>query len=685
MDLQMRGSIALARCQSINLFPGDGAFRLPQHRCFLSGRFSISGKGSHLSLSGSKGDFTPTTPSNVESRWRKNCPRGPVASFASFGEKASRACEVDTGGGLTKYSDFVVVGSGIAGLRYALAVAEHGTVNVVTKSEPHESNTQYAQGGVSAVLDPLDSVESHIRDTIVAGAFLCDEETVEVVCREGPERVRELMEIGVLFDHSEDGQLHLAREGGHSHHRIVHAADMTGREIERALLAAVRRNPNIKVFEHHCAVDLLTLQDGATVTCYGVDALDIRCNQVVRFLGGVTMLASGGSGHIYPSTTNPLVSTGDGVALANRAHAVVSNMEFVQFHPTALADEGLPIRPPPRENAFLITEAVRGDGGLLYNQAKERFMHEYDPREELAPRDVVARSIDDQLKKRNEKFVYLDISHKPAKEILAHFPNIAAECMKYGLDITKDPIPVVPAAHYMCGGIQTGLLGETSIMGLYAAGEVTCTGLHGANRLASNSLLEALVFAQRAVEPSVGYVRYMAGMQFNVDEASQWPRLSPCEPDDADMAKIVEFTSVQRKKLQQIMWEYVGIVRSTDRLKIAQTKLTELQVEWEDYLYTHGWNPSMVGLELCEMRNLITVANLVVSSAMVRQESRGLHFTVDFPELVESERQATMLFPSTPMTTNWSSQQVHSMSKKPMPLSVTDPLLPLYPQKKIDR
>lgn len=341
---------------------------------------------------------------------------------------------------------------------------------------------------------------------------------------------------------------------------------------------------------------------------------------------------------------------------------------FVQFHPTALADEGLKIQPPGRENAFLITEAVRGDGGRLYNQDMERFMSQYDEREELAPRDVVARSIDDQLKKRNEKYVYLDISHKPAHEILHHFPNIAAECMKYGLDITKEPIPVVPAAHYMCGGVQTGLKGETSIMGLYAAGEVTCTGLHGANRLASNSLLEALVFAQRAVEPSIGFVRYMAGMQFNIDEASEWPRLVAANLEQSQSEAIISFTKAQRKRLQQIMWEYVGIVRSTERLEIAQAALSGLQKEWEEFLFNHGWNRSMVGLEVCEMRNLITVANLVVSSALVRQESRGLHYTVDFPELVESERLPTILFPSTPMASTWSTQQVHTVYKEPFSL-----------------
>lgn len=403
--------------------------------------------------------------------------------------------------------DFVVVGSGIAGLRFALDVAKTGRVAVVTKAERQEGSTNYAQGGVSAVLDPKDSVENHIRDTIVAGAYLNDEEVVEVVCREGPERVKELMEMGASFDRGEDGRLQLAREGGHSHHRIVHAADVTGREIQRALLVAAQRDPNITLFEHHFVVDLLTTQgeDGAQ-ECYGVDALDVRSGQVLRFLAGATLLASGGAGHVYPNTTNPPVATGDGIALAQRAHAVISNMEFVQFHPTALADAGLPTPPsPPRLNAFLITEAVRGAGGVLYNQAGQRFMPEYDARGELAPRDVVARSIDDQLKRRGEQYVLLDISHKPREEILSHFPNIAEECLRCGIDITKEPIPVVPAAHYMCGGVQTGLHGETSVKGLWAAGEVACTGLHGANRLASNSLLEALVFAQRAVGPATAY------------------------------------------------------------------------------------------------------------------------------------------------------------------------------------
>ncbi|CAL5368157.1 unnamed protein product [Camellia sinensis] len=358
--------------------------------------------------------------------------------------------------GSTKYFDFSVIGSGVAGLRYALEVAKHGTVAVITKAEPHESNTNYAQGGVSAVLCPSDSVENHMQDTIVAGAYLCDEETVRVVCTEGPDRIRELIAMGASFDHGEDGNLHLAREGGHSHHRIVHAADMTGREIERALLEAVVDDPNIFMFQHHFAIDLLTSEDGSDTFCHGVDTLNSETQEyrTVYFKGDFACIRWGWT---YLSNNYKSSATGDGMAMAHLAQAVISNMEFVQFHPTALADEGLPITPTKtRENAFLITEAVRGDGGLLYNLGMERFMPLYDERAELAPRDVVARSIDDQLKKCNEKCVLLDISHKPREKVLSHFPNIASECLKYGLDITRQPIPVVPAAHYMCGGVRVG-------------------------------------------------------------------------------------------------------------------------------------------------------------------------------------------------------------------------------------
>lgn len=560
--------------------------------------------------------------------------------------------------GSTKYFDFAIIGSGVAGLRYALEVAKHGTVAVITKAEPHESNTNYAQGGVSAVLCPSDSVESHMQDTIVAGAYLCDEETVKVVCTEGPDRIRELIAMGASFDHGEDGNLHLAREGGHSHHRIVHAADMTGREIERALLEAVVNDPNIVMFKHHFAIDLLTSQDGSDTVCHGVDALNTETQEVVRFISKVTLLASGGAGHIYPSTTNPPVATGDGMAMAHRAQAVISNMEFVQFHPTALADEGLPIKPKKtRENAFLITEAVRGDGGILYNLSMERFMPLYDERAELAPRDVVARSIDDQLKKRNEKYVLLDISHKPREKILSHFPNIATECLQLGLDITRQPIPVVPAAHYMCGGVRAGLQGETNVRGLYVAGEVACTGLHGANRLASNSLLEALVFARRAVQPSIDH---MKSSSLDLSASNLWTRpLVPKSLGSDVMHKILRTTKEVRKELQSVMWTYVGIVRSTTRLQAAEQKIGELEAKWETYLFELGWQQTMVALEACEMRNLFCCAKLVVSSALARHESRGLHYTTDFPDLVESKRLPTVIFPTSHMMSTWSSRQLH--------------------------
>ncbi|KAG2710375.1 hypothetical protein I3760_04G024300 [Carya illinoinensis] len=571
--------------------------------------------------------------------------------------------------GSTKYFDFAVIGSGVAGLRYSLEVAKHGTVAVITKAEPHESNTNYAQGGVSAVLCPSDSVESHMHDTIVAGAYLCDEETVRVVCTEGPDRIRELIAMGASFDHGEDGNLHLAREGGHSHHRIVHAADMTGREIERALLEAVVNDPNISVFEHHLAVDLLTCQDGSDTVCLGFDTLNTETLEVIRIISKVTLLASGGAGHMYPTTTNPpvnvfalsvynIVATGDGMAMAHRAQAVISNMEFVQFHPTALADEGLPIKPAKsRENAFLITEAVRGDGGILYNLGMERFMPLYDERAELAPRDVVARSIDDQLKKRNEKYVLLDISHKPREKILSHFPNIAAECLQHGLDITRQPIPVVPAAHYMCGGVRAGLQGETNVRGLYVAGEVACTGLHGANRLASNSLLEALVFARRAVQPSIDH---MKSSKHDPSASNWWARpVVPLALGSDAMNRVEIMTREVRKELQSIMWDYVGIVRSTTRLEFAEQKIGELEGKWEDYLFQHGWEPTMVGLEACEMRNLFCCAKLVVSSALARHESRGLHYTIDFPHLEESKRLPTIIFPCSSVQSTWSSRQLY--------------------------
>ncbi|KAL0450661.1 UNVERIFIED_CONTAM: L-aspartate oxidase, chloroplastic [Sesamum latifolium] len=465
--------------------------------------------------------------------------------------------------GYSKYFDFAVIGSGIAGLRYALEVAKHGTVAVITKAEPHESNTNYAQGGVSAVLCPSDSVENHVQDTIIAGAYLCDEETV--------------------------------REGGHSHRRIVHAADMTGREIERALLEAVRKDPNIFVFEHHFAIDLLTSQDGSDTVCHGVDTLNTETQEVVRFISKVTLLASGGAGHIYPSTTNPPVATGDGMAMAHRAQALISNMESCEGR---------------RRHTLQLRH---GEIHALLRQEAE-----------LAPRDVVARSIDDQLKKRNEKYVLLDISHKPKENILSHFPNIAAECLKYGLDITRQPIPVVPAAHYMCGGVRAGLQGETNVRALYVAGEVACTGLHGANRLASNSLLEALVFARRAVQPSIDHMR-SSRIDQGASRSWSWPKM-PKSLGDNVLNRIVRREGSEERAAV----DNVG-----------------------------GWEATMVGIEACEMRNLFCCSKLVVSSALARHESRGLHYTVDFPHVEESMRLPTVIFPCSPVNSTWSSRQLH--------------------------
>jgi L-aspartate oxidase len=523
--------------------------------------------------------------------------------------------------------DFIVIGSGVAGLSYALHVADHGTVAIITKKESVESNTNYAQGGIAAVMDGTDSAESHIEDTLIAGAGLCDPDAVEIVVREGPERVRELMEMGAEFTR-QNGRLHLGREGGHSANRIVHAADTTGREIERALLHRVRTHPNIQVFEYHFAVELITEHHlGQHVTrlrpdihCYGVYVLDERADQVMVFLAKVVMLASGGSGQVYLHTTNPSVATGDGVAMAYRAKARVANMEFVQFHPTSLYH--------PDAGSFLISEAVRGEGGLLYNQAGHRFMPEYDHRAELAPRDIVARAIDDQLKQRGDDYVLLDISHKPADEVRSHFPNIHETCLKYGIDITQQPIPVVPAAHYQCGGVLVDRYSRTSMAGLFASGEVSYTGLHGANRLASNSLLEALVYSQRAVGPSLEYARSVSWRE----DVPEW--------DDSGTESPSEWVLIShnRSELRRVMWDYVGIVRSMLRLDRAFRRTHLLHDETEDF-----FRRTRVSTELGELRNMIVVAYLIIYSARARHESRGLHYMLDFPEPKESERRMTLV------------------------------------------
>ena len=518
--------------------------------------------------------------------------------------------------------DFLVIGSGVAGLSFALKAAEYGTVAVVTKKNSAESNTNYAQGGIAAVMDPADDVESHVQDTLIAGAGLCDEEVVRVVATEGPERVRELIAFGAAFDTNADGTLHLGREGGHSARRIVHTADMTGREIEATLLGAVRDHPRIHVLEHHFAVNLLTEHHlGVAVTapapeelhCFGAYVLDTRSGQMETYLARATLLAAGGAGQVYLHTTNPAVATGDGIAMAYRARAVIANMEFIQFHPTSLYMPGADFD----GRAFLITEAVRGDGGILRNLGGERFMPDYDERAELAPRDVVARAIDDQMKRRGERHVWLDISHLPKDDVLRHFPNIAETLLRFGIDMTKGPIPVVPAAHYTCGGVVVDLQARTSIAGLFACGEVTCSGLHGANRLASNSLLEALVYAHRALEPAVEYAK-----------KHDWNTAVP-EWDESNTEHTDEWVLVShnRDELRQVMSDYVGIVRSTLRLERAARRIDLLYRETEEFYQRTKLTP-----ELCELRNLVAVAHLIVECARRRRESRGLHAMLDYPE-----------------------------------------------------
>jgi len=523
--------------------------------------------------------------------------------------------------------DFLVIGSGVAGLSFALRVAEQGSVAVVTKKSSAESNTNYAQGGIAAVMDAADSPESHIADTLDAGAGLCDPHVVDVVVREGPDRIRDLIALGAQFTR-QNGRLHLGREGGHSAHRIVHAADTTGREIEHALLDRVRQHPNIKLFEYHFAVDLITEHHlGQHVSrirpdihCFGAYVLNEESGAVDTFLAKVTLLATGGSGRVYLHTTNPSIATGDGVAMAYRAKARVANMEFVQFHPTSLHH--------PDANSFLISEAVRGAGGKLFNQGGERFMSRYDRREELAPRDIVARAIDEQLKQRGEEYVLLDISHRPATEIIEQFPFIYETCLGFGIDITSQPIPVVPAAHYQCGGVLTDLYARTSIQQLYACGEVACTGLHGANRLASNSLLEALVFGHRAVEPAIADA---AAGSWNQD-VPPW--------DDAGTERPQEWILVSHNEveLRRLMSDLVGIVRSSLRLSRAFRRTHLLHEETEDF-----YRRSRVSTGLCELRNMIAVAYLIIRSARMRHESRGLHYMLDYPETVDRERRPTLV------------------------------------------
>jgi L-aspartate oxidase len=518
---------------------------------------------------------------------------------------------------ITRHFDYVVLGSGIAGLTLALKVARRGTVAIVTKKNRADSNTNWAQGGIAAVTSREDSFELHVRDTLEAGAGLCREPVVRSIVEEAPERIAELIELGAQFTEREipggggRRELDLTKEGGHSKRRILHAQDATGREIERALLRAVADNGSITVFENHFAVDLITTRKlgiSGPDRCIGVYVLNEAEGRVDVFASPAVVLATGGCGMVYLHTTNPEIATGDGVAMAYRAGVPVRNMEFIQFHPTCLFH--------PKAKSFLISEAVRGEGGLLRGADGERFMDRYDPRGELAPRDIVARAIDSEMKRTGAECVFLDITHRPAGFVADHFPTIHSRCLEYGIDMTAEWIPVVPAAHYQCGGVEAALDGATPLAGLLAVGEVSCTGLHGANRLASNSLLEALVCAHRAAE------RLLAE-----PVPEPLPVIPGWQTGNATNADEMVVVSHNWGEIRRLMWDYVGIVRTTKRLRRAEKRLGNLQDEIREYY----WN-FIVTADLLELRNLATVAEIIVASALGRPESRGLHFTLDFPD-----------------------------------------------------
>ncbi|MDB5001203.1 MAG: L-aspartate oxidase [Mucilaginibacter sp.] len=520
---------------------------------------------------------------------------------------------------MTKTVDFLVVGSGIAGLSFALKAAKHGKVLIVTKANEDESNTKYAQGGVAVVVDKIeDSFEKHINDTLIAGDGLCDKEVVEAVVKEGPDRISEIIDYGTNFDKTHEGIYDLAKEGGHSEFRVLHYKDITGFEIERSLLEEIHREPNIEILTHYFAVDLITQhhlgefvsKSTTDINCYGIYAFNTDNNQVEKILSKVTVMASGGAGHIYSVTTNPTIATGDGVAMVYRAKGKVRNMEFIQFHPTALYNPG-------EYPSFLISEAVRGFGGVLKRTNGEEFMHEYDERGSLAPRDIVARAIDAEIKKSGEDFVYLDVRHKNKHDMLEHFPNIYARCLDIGLDMTRDMIPVAPACHYMCGGVLVDHSGRSSIQRLYACGECSSTGLHGANRLASNSLLEALVFAHRIYEDAIVKFKNLE-IPVNIPD---W------DEHGVKLSNEDILVTHNIREMQKLMNDYVGIVRSDFRLERAMRRLGLLHQETESF-----YKKTKLSVKLCELRNLIQVSYLVVKSAMARHESRGLHYTTDYPE-----------------------------------------------------
>jgi L-aspartate oxidase len=518
-------------------------------------------------------------------------------------------------------TDFLVIGSGIAGLTYALKVADacpDRTITVITKTTEDETNTKYAQGGVAVVNDlDNDSFEKHIEDTLIAGDGLCNPEVVEIVVKEGPERVQEIIDWGAEFDRQPDGEYARGKEGGHSVFRILHHKDVTGREIERTLLAAVHEKTNIVVLNHCFVVDLITqhhlgylvTKSTPDIACYGVYVLNLKTGNIEKIISRITLLATGGNGGVYRTTTNPRIATGDGVAMAYRAKGRIENMEFIQFHPTALYEARV-------GGAFLISEAVRGDGAILRNRQGEAFMERYDPRKDLAPRDIVARAIDSEMKRTGTEHVYLDCRHMDQEKFIRHFPNIHEKCKSIGIDVAGQMIPVAPAAHYSCGGIKTDPWGQTSIRSLFACGECASTGLHGANRLASNSLLEAMVFAHRCFLEGI---RLVGSIPLQ-PEIPDWNAHGTSQPNE--MILITQ----SLKELQQVMSDYVGIVRTNVRLGRAMKRMDLLHEETE-LLY----ETSTISPQLLELRNLITVGYLIVKCAQFRKESRGLHYNTDYP------------------------------------------------------
>lgn len=532
-------------------------------------------------------------------------------------------CERSQRKGHMQEYDFIVVGSGAGGLTAALKAARHGRVLVLTKRTAEDSNSAWAQGGIACVQSDEDSFDRHVQDTLIAGAGLCKEDAVRTIVNEGPARIAELVDLGVEFDQREvDGHLEfdLTREGGHSKRRILHHHDTTGKEISDRLVAAARQEPNITLLEQHYAIDLITTAKLGFVSedrVLGLYALNEATGEVETYRSDRVILATGGCGRVYQYTTNPKVATGDGVAMAWRAGASVEDMEFIQFHPTCLYH--------PQKRSFLITEALRGEGAVLVGKDGKEFMQKYDPRGSLAPRDIVARAIDHEIKRTGGPCVYLDITSKPADFIISHFPNIYQTCLSVGIDMTKEPIPVVPAAHYQCGGVKTDINGATTLRGLCAVGEVGCTGLHGANRLASNSLLECVVIAHKAVE----FLIHKMPMGKAQEQQYQIPPWQSGDAQDIDEIVVIYHNW---DEIRRLMWDYVSIVRTTKRLQRAAARLRNLKREVQEF-YWHF----RVTSEVLELRNLVETASLIVDSAIRRHESRGLHYTLDYPETDNSK------------------------------------------------